>query len=92
MSRVEQAKRRTLSVKKQARPGRAAGQAPRRRQSATVTLQVIAKHGVRGATLRRTAEAAGISSPALYNHFFGRTELLLAACDILLDRLLVWVD
>jgi AcrR family transcriptional regulator len=40
----------------------------------------------------RIAEAAGISSPALYNHFSGRTELLEAATDILLERVLAWVD
>ncbi len=75
----------------EARPGRWTG-TERRHQLATVTLHVIAQHGVRGATLRRIAEAAGVSSPALYNHFTGRTELLEAACDILLDRLLAWVD
>jgi AcrR family transcriptional regulator len=75
----------------EARPGRWTG-TERRRQLATVTLHVIAEHGVRGATLRRIAGAAGVSSPALYNHFTGRTELLEAACDILLDRLLAWVD
>lgn len=75
----------------EARPGRWTG-TERRHQLATVTLQVIAQHGVRGATLRRIAGAAGVSSPALYNHFTGRTELLEAACDILLDRLLAWVD
>jgi AcrR family transcriptional regulator len=57
-----------------------------------VTLRVIAEHGVRGATVRRIADAAGISSPALYNHYSGRTKLLEAALDLLLDRMLAWVD
>ena len=78
-------------ARSEARPGRWTG-AERRHQLAAVTLQVIAEHGVRGATLRRIAEAAGISNPALYNHFSGRTELLEAALDILLDRVLEWVD
>jgi AcrR family transcriptional regulator len=75
----------------EARPGRWTGE-ERRHQLATIALQVIAEYGVRGATVRRIAEAAGVSSPALYNHFSGRTELLEAACDILLDRVLDWVD
>ena len=84
--------RRTMGESKnEARPGRWTG-AERRNQLAAVTLQVIAEYGVRGATVRRIAEAAGVSSPALYNHFSGRTELLEAACDILLDRVLEWVD
>jgi AcrR family transcriptional regulator len=78
-------------ARSEARPGRWTG-TERRHQLATITLQVIAEHGVRGATVRRIAEAAGVSSPALYNHFSGRTELLEAACDILLDRVLAWVD
>ena len=78
-------------AKNEARPGRWTG-TERRHQLATVALQVIAEYGVRGATVRRIAEAAGVSSPALYNHFSGRTELLEAACDILLDRVLEWVD
>jgi len=75
----------------EARPGRWTG-AERRRQVAAVALQVIARQGVQGATMGRIAEAAGISSPALYNHFSGRTELLEAATDILLERVLAWVD
>jgi AcrR family transcriptional regulator len=78
-------------AKSEARPGRWTG-TERRRQLATIALQVIAEYGVRGATVRRIAEAAGVSSPALYNHFSGRTELLETACDILLDRVLEWVD
>ena len=75
----------------EARPGRWTGN-ERRQQLAMITLRVIADYGVRGATVRRIAEMAGISSPALYNHFAGRTELLEAALDLLLDRVLEWVD
>src|SRR3972149_10022218 len=79
------------SARTEARPGRWTA-ADRRQQLATVTLQVIAEHGVRGATVRRIAEAAGVSRPALYNHFSGRKELLEAALDLLLDRMLAWID
>ena len=78
-------------TKIEARPGRWTG-AERRCQVAAVALQVIARHGVQGATMGRIAEAAGISSPALYNHFSGRTELLEAALGVLLDRVLAWID
>ena len=78
-------------AKTEARPGRWTG-AERREQVATVTLRVISQYGVQGATLRRIAEAAGISSPALYNHFSGRQEILECALDILLERTLAWVD
>ncbi len=73
------------------RPGRKTS-IERRSQLAMITLHVIAEHGVRGATVRRITEAAGISSPALYNHFSGRTQLLEAALDLLLDRMLFWID
>ncbi len=78
-------------AKTEARPGRWTG-AERREQVATVALRVISQYGVQGATLRRIAEAAGISSPALYNHFSGRQEILECALDILLERTLAWVD
>ena len=40
----------------------------------------------------RIAEAAGITAPSLYNHFSGRTEILEAASDLLLERVLAWID
>ncbi|MCL4371252.1 MAG: TetR/AcrR family transcriptional regulator [Chloroflexi bacterium] len=64
----------------------------RRAQVAAVTLEIIAREGVRAATLVRIAEAAGIATPSLYNHFSGRTEILEAASDLLLDRVLAWLD
>ena len=64
----------------------------RRAQVAAVTLEIIAHEGVRAATLARIAEAAGIATPSLYNHFSGRTEILEAASDLLLERVLAWLD
>ncbi len=66
--------------------------AERRAQVAAVTLDIIAREGVRGVTLGRIAEAAGIAAPSLYNHFAGRREILDAAADLLLDRVLAWID
>lgn len=74
-----------------ARRGRWTG-AERRAQVAAVTLDVIAREGVHGASLSRIAEVAGITAPSLYNHFSGRTEILEAASDLLLERVLAWID
>ena len=57
-----------------------------------MTLDVIAREGVHGASLARIAEVAGITAPSLYNHFSGRTEILEAASDLLLERVLAWID
>jgi AcrR family transcriptional regulator len=64
----------------------------RRAQVAAVTLDIIAREGVHCASLSRIAEAAGVTAPSLYNHFAGRTEILEAASDLLLDRVLAWID
>ena len=64
----------------------------RRAQVAAITLDVIAREGVHGASLARIAEAAGITAPSLYNHSSGRTEILEAASDSLLERVLTWID
>lgn len=63
----------------------------RRTQVAAVTLEIIAHEGVRAASLGRIAEAAGIATPSLYNHFSGRKEILEAASDLLLERVLAWL-
>lgn len=64
----------------------------RRAQVAAVTLEIIAHEGVRATTLGRIAKAAGIATPSLYNHFSGRKEILEAASDLLLERVLAWLD
>ena len=74
-----------------ARRGRWTG-AERSAQVAAVTLEIIAREGVHGASLARIAEVAGITAPSLYNHFSGRTEILEAASDLLLERVLAWID
>ena len=42
--------------------------------------------------MSRIAEAVGISGPALYKHFAGRTEILEAALDLLQQRVKSWLD
>ena len=57
-----------------------------------MTLEIIAREDVQAASLGRIAEAAGVTAPSLYNHFPGRTEILEAASDLLLERALAWID
>ena len=42
--------------------------------------------------MARIAEAVAISGPALYKHFSSRDEILEAAMDLLLQRVIAWVD
>jgi AcrR family transcriptional regulator len=73
------------------RPGRWT-KAQRKRQIADITLQLIAAHGVQSVTLRQIASAAGVSPPALYNHFSNRTDILIAVLDLIKDRVFEWID
>lgn len=59
----------------------------RKQQIIEATLDVVARHGVGGATTSRIAAAAGISAAALYKYFDSRDELLMAALDLLFDRI-----
>ncbi len=55
-------------------------------------LKTVGEYGVEGATMARIAGAVGISAPALYKHFSGRAEILEAAMDLLLERVVSWLD
>jgi AcrR family transcriptional regulator len=57
----------------------------RRRSIAATTVDMVARHGVRGATTARIAAAEGISERALYKHFANRRDMLLAAHDYVLE-------
>jgi AcrR family transcriptional regulator len=59
----------------------------RRRQITEVTLQVIAREGIQGTTTALVGEAAGVSAASIYKHFATRSELLLAALDLLYDQI-----
>lgn len=58
----------------------------RRRQIVAVALELIAEHGVRGATLNRIARGVGLTTAALYGHFPNRREILLAAMDQVFEK------
>jgi AcrR family transcriptional regulator len=60
----------------------------RKRQIVEVTLQLVSRYGVQGTTLHRIAAEAGVTHPALYSHFANRREILLAALDVVFDRIL----
>ena len=64
----------------------------RRLEIADAALRIVGEYGVQGATMGRIAEAIGISAPALYKHFDGRTEILEAAMDLLQTRVTSWLD
>ncbi len=59
----------------------------RRRQIAEVTVDLIAQHGLRGATMARIAEAAGVRQASLYTHFSSRRDILLAALDVVYEKI-----
>ncbi len=64
----------------------------RRAEVAAAALKIVGEYGVQGATMARIADRVGISGPALYKHFSGRTEILEAAMDLLLVRVVSWLE
>lgn len=61
--------------------------AARRRQVAEITVDLVAEFGVQATTTSRIAESAGVTQSALYRHFSNRAAILLAALDVLYERL-----
>ena len=73
------------------RPGRPpklddAGTATRERLLAAAAAACV-EHGFEGTTVIDIARRADVSAPAIYNHFGGKVELLIAAGRAALDRL-----
>lgn len=66
-------------------PRRRLSREERRQQIIDVTLDSIARNGVRGTTLSRIAAGVGVTTPALYAHFANRKEILLAALEVLFE-------
>ncbi len=63
-------------------------QQTRRRQLIDATVEVIAGHGVDGATTRRIAETAGAPLASIHYTFGSKEELVASAVDQVLDDLL----
>jgi AcrR family transcriptional regulator len=59
----------------------------RKRQIAEVTLELIGEYGLHGATMARIAERAGIRQASLYTHFESRRDILLAALDVVYEKI-----
>ncbi len=59
----------------------------RKQQILQVALKTIGEYGVQGATISRIAKGAGITTAALYTHFENRQAILLAALDVVYDKI-----
>jgi AcrR family transcriptional regulator len=51
-------------------------------------LELVAEHGVRGASLRRLAKRLGMSQPSLYHYFASKDALIAAILDYSTARML----
>ncbi len=60
--------------------------AERKQQIVQVTMDLVAKNGIQATTTSRIAAEAGISEATLYRHFASRTDMLLAAMDLVYER------
>jgi AcrR family transcriptional regulator len=60
--------------------------AERKQQIVEVTMDLVAKNGVQAATTSRIAAMAGVSEATLYRHFASRRDMLLAAMDLVYER------
>jgi AcrR family transcriptional regulator len=52
------------------------GRGSRAQQLLDAALEIIGERGIGGLTLRGVAERVGVTEPALYRHFSGKTQLL----------------
>jgi AcrR family transcriptional regulator len=60
--------------------------AERKKRIVEATVDIVARHGVQGATTARIAAAAGISEKSLYSYFASRRDILIAALDSVFER------
>jgi AcrR family transcriptional regulator len=74
------------------RRGTQATREPRQQQIADVTLKLIARHGVHGATISRISPRVGLARSALYKYFPNREAMLEAALDLLVARVPRWME
>jgi AcrR family transcriptional regulator len=59
----------------------------RKRQIVEVALDLISHHGLQGVTMSRIAAGVGITQASLYTHFESRQAILLAALDVIYDKI-----
>jgi len=61
--------------------------AERRRQVSQIVLGIIAEQGIDGVSMEAVARAAGIVPSALYRHYAGKNEMIMAALNSFIDEL-----
>lgn len=66
--------------------------AHRRRQIAEAAVRLTAKHGLGGVRVARIADEIGITDAALYRHFRSKEDILIAAYDLLAERVFRWLE
>jgi len=79
------------SAGKKPRPRRdrpAASTPARREEVLEAALELVAEHGVAGASLRRLAKRLGMSQPSLYHYFSSKDDLIAAVLDYSTGRML----
>lgn len=59
----------------------------RKRQIVEVALDLIGKYGLQGVTMSRIAAGVGITQASLYTHFDSRQSILLAALDVIYEKI-----
>jgi AcrR family transcriptional regulator len=59
----------------------------RREQLLAVAARLFCERGYHAVTMEEIGAAAGIAGPSVYNHFASKSDLLLAACNRIGDRL-----
>jgi AcrR family transcriptional regulator len=64
----------------------------RRQQIVQAVLEVVAEHGVPGATVSRIAKAANVSEGTLYVYFESRDEMLMAALEAIFFQMAGLID
>lgn len=66
--------------------------ADRKGQIARTTRELVAQHGIHGASLARIAHSIGVTDAALYRHFGSKDDMLIAAYDTLANRVFRWIE
>ncbi len=59
----------------------------RKQQIVEVALDLIGKYGLQGVTMSRIAAGVGITQASLYTHFQNRQAILLAALDVIYEKI-----
>ena len=65
--------------------------AERRREIAQTALRLIGRLGLPGVSMVRIASDLGISDAALYKHYAAKEDILIAAYDLLAERVFAWI-